>query len=30
LMLNDVQDQLIKQMISDIVDNIYNDTVAKW
>jgi len=28
--LNDVQDQLIKQMISDIVDNIYNDTVAKW
>lgn len=30
LMLNDVQDQLIKQMITDIVDNIYNDTVAKW
>ena len=30
LMLNSVQDALIKQMISDIVDNIYNDTVAKW
>ena len=29
-LLTDVQDVLIKQMISDIVDNIYNDTVAKW
>ena len=29
-LLTDVQDQLAKQMISDIVDNIYNDTVAKW
>jgi len=28
--LTDVQDALIKQMVSDIVDNIYNDTVAKW
>ena len=28
--LNNVQDALIKQMIADIVDNIYNDTVAKW
>jgi hypothetical protein len=30
LILNNVQDALVKQMISDIVDNIYNDTVAKW
>ena len=30
LMLTSVQDALNKQMISDIVDNIYNDTVAKW
>jgi len=30
LILNSVQDALIKQMITDIVDNIYNDTVAKW
>lgn len=30
LILNSVQDALIKQMIIDIVDNIYNDTVAKW
>lgn len=30
IMLTDVQDQLIKLMIADIVDNIYNDTVAKW
>ena len=30
LMLTTVQDALNKQMISDIVDNIYNDTVAKW
>lgn len=29
-MLTDVQDELIKLMIADIVDNIYNDTVAKW
>ena len=29
-MLTDVQDELIKTMIADIVDNIYNDTVAKW
>jgi hypothetical protein len=29
-MLTDVQDELIKIMIADIVDNIYNDTVAKW
>ncbi len=29
-LLTDVQDVLIKQMIADIVDNIYNDTVAKW
>jgi len=30
LLLTNVQDALIKQMIIDIVDNIYNDTVAKW
>ena len=30
LILNSVQDALVKQMITDIVDNIYNDTVAKW
>jgi hypothetical protein len=30
LLLTSVQDALMKQMISDIVDNIYNDTVAKW
>jgi len=29
-LLNDVQEELIKVMISEIVDNIYNDTVAKW
>ncbi len=28
--LNAVQDELIKTMVNDIVDNIYNDTVAKW
>ena len=28
--VNDVQDQLVKLMITDIVDNIYNDTVARW
>jgi len=30
LILTSVQDALMKQMIADIVDNIYNDTVAKW
>ncbi|MDD4971571.1 MAG: LptE family protein [Paludibacter sp.] len=30
ILLNTVQDALMKQMITDIVDNIYNDTVAKW
>jgi len=29
-LLTSVQDALVKQMISDIVDNIYNDTVARW
>ena len=29
-MLTDVQDELAKTMIAEIVDNIYNDTVAKW
>jgi len=29
-MLTEVQDELIKTMIVEIVDNIYNDTVAKW
>jgi hypothetical protein len=29
-MLTDVQEELMKTMIADIVDNIYNDTVAKW
>lgn len=29
-MLNDVQAELTKIMINEIVDNIYNDTVAKW
>jgi hypothetical protein len=29
-LLTDVQDQLITVMISEIVDNIYNDTVARW
>lgn len=29
-MLNDVQAELTKIMIAEIVDNIYNDTVAKW
>lgn len=28
--LNEVEDQLVKLMTADIVDNIYNDTVAKW
>lgn len=30
LMLNTVQDELLKTMIDEITDNIYNDTVAKW
>lgn len=29
-MLTDVQDELMKIMVAEIVDNIYNDTVAKW
>jgi len=29
-MLNDVQDELMKIMLAEICDNIYNDTVAKW
>ncbi len=29
-MLTDVQGEIIKVMISEIIDNIYNDTVAKW
>lgn len=29
-MLTDVQDELMQQMVAEIVDNIYNDTVAKW
>jgi hypothetical protein len=30
LLLNDVQDQLLVEMIEEIADNIYNDTVARW
>lgn len=30
VMLNIVQDELLKTMIDEITDNIYNDTVAKW
>jgi hypothetical protein len=30
LMLNQVQDQLIDAMVKEIVENIYNQTVAKW
>ena len=30
LMLNDVQDELLKKIIETITDQIYNDTVAKW
>ena len=30
ILLTTVQDALMKLMIADIVDNIYNDTVAKW
>jgi hypothetical protein len=29
-MLTDVQDELLAIMMEDIIDNIYNDTVAKW
>ncbi len=29
-MLSDVQDELMKVMVKEIADNIYNDTVAKW
>ena len=29
-MLNDVQDELCTAMITEIAENIYNDTVAKW
>jgi hypothetical protein len=29
-LLSDVQDELCTIMITEIVDNIYNDTVAKW
>ncbi|MDR2839911.1 MAG: LPS assembly lipoprotein LptE [Paludibacter sp.] len=29
-MLNNVQDELIKLIIADITDNIFNDTVAQW
>lgn len=30
LLLNVVQDQLLVEMIEEIADNIYNDTVARW
>jgi len=30
LMLNDVEGELVKTMVDEIVDKIYNDTVAKW
>ncbi len=29
-MLTEVQDELMKIMVAEMVDNIYNDTVAKW
>lgn len=29
-MLNEVQDDLMKIIVEEISDNIYNDTVAKW
>lgn len=29
-MITDVQDELINQIIEEIVDKIYNDTVANW
>lgn len=30
LMITDVADELLKTIIEDIADNIYNETVAKW
>ncbi len=30
IMLTTVQDELLKEIIDEITDNIYNDTVAKW
>ena len=30
LLLSDVQDDLCAAMITEIAENIYNDTVAKW
>lgn len=29
-MITEVQDELLKTILEDIIDNIYNDTVAKW
>lgn len=29
-LLTDVQDELIKEIVEEICDNIYNDTVANW
>jgi PKD repeat protein len=29
-MLTDIQDELLKTIIADIVDNIFNDSVGKW
>jgi hypothetical protein len=29
-MLSDVQEELCNTMITEIADQIYNDTVAKW
>ncbi len=29
-MITEVQDELLKTIMEDIADNIYNDTVAKW
>lgn len=29
-MLNDVQDEILKTIMDEISDNIYNETVAKW
>jgi hypothetical protein len=29
-MFTDIQDELLKTIITDIVDNIFNDTVGKW
>ena len=30
VMLTTIQDELLKEIIDEITDNIYNDTVAKW